>query len=81
MNVHADAGVSAQRNGTPERQMLCKITESFLASAIAVKHLDVRACIAGQQCLDNRQYRHHASPSRKSYEVSAFTHVCPLKCI
>ena len=34
MNVHADAGVSAQRNGTPERQMLCKITESFLARAI-----------------------------------------------
>ena len=30
----APTGCSDQRNGSPERQMLCRITASFLASAM-----------------------------------------------
>jgi hypothetical protein len=40
---------SDQRNGSPERQTLCKITESFLASATRALPLPDRLAIARAQ--------------------------------
>ena len=51
MDVYAGTDPSAQRNGTPERQMLCKIAESFLASAILAFPAPPRLAIASAQSL------------------------------
>ena len=45
----APAGCADQRNGWPERQMLCKIVQSFLASATRALPIPDRLAIAWAQ--------------------------------
>jgi hypothetical protein len=47
---------SAQRNGFPERQTLCRMTESFLASATRALPMPDRLAIASAQSFNSEAF-------------------------
>src|ERR1700730_10940174 len=82
---HAALGCSDQRNGSPERQTLCKITESFLASATRALPLPDRLAIARAQSfkrealLTRDRITTAASYNRVRASVSPHLDILPLR--
>ena len=76
---------SDQRNGSPERQTLCKITESFLASATRALPLPDRLAIARAQSfkrealLTRDRITTAASYNRVRASVSPHLDILPLR--
>jgi hypothetical protein len=62
--VQSALACSDQRNGSPERQTLCKITESFLASATRALPCWILNCADIRECGQHADARHaHEQPA------------------
>jgi hypothetical protein len=81
----APAGCADQRNGWPERQMLCKIVQSFLASATRALPIPDRLAIACAQSFRPEAFFTRdkittaASYIRVRASVSPHREMCPLR--